>query len=107
MSQLRNQYQELFQKLGEKGVREKLSRFGSKKKAAAKQFLEELERNQEHDDRARFEAFQSEQLEVSRSAAFAAWTSAEEAKTANAIAKIALAAAIVAIAISIAGWFLD
>ncbi len=107
MSQLRNQYQETFEELGEKGVRDKLSRFGSKKKAAAKQFLDELERNQEGDYHTRFEAFLSDELDVSRSAAYAAWASAEDAKTAKAIAKIALVVAIVAIAISIAGWFFD
>ncbi len=102
MNQLRNKHQESFEKLGERGVRENLSQgfYGTKKEAAAKQFLEELERT-------RFEAFQSEQLDATRSAASAAWESAEKAKTANAIAKIALAAAIVAIAISIAGWFFN
>ncbi len=102
MSQLRNKHQESFEKLGEKGVRENLSQgfYGTKKEAAAKQFLDGLERT-------RFEAFQSEQLDATRSAAYAAWASAEDAKTAKAIAKIALAVAIVAIAISIAGWFFD
>jgi len=102
MSQLRNKHYESFEKLGERGVRENLSQgfYGTKKEAAAKQFIEGL-------DHIRFEALHSEQLDATRSAASAAWKSAEKAKTANAIAKIALVAAIVAIAISIAGWFFN
>jgi len=49
----------------------------------------------------RSDASQAEQIAIARSAAEAAWEAAREAKSANTIAKLALAAATIAIAVSI------
>ena len=109
MSEERDRWRAQFEEMGEEWVRVAidLGKLRGRKLATAKQWLGKKDRAQERAERSKREGLTSEQFEISRLAKDAARVSTENAKTANAIAKIAIGAAIVAIAITIAGRFFN
>jgi len=109
MSEERDRWRAQFEEMGEEWVRAAidLGKLRGRKLATAKQWLGKKDRAQEREERSKREGVKSAQFEISRLAKDAARVSTENAKTANAIAKIAIGAAIVAIAITIAGWFFN
>ena len=109
MSEERDRWRAKFEEMGEERVRAaiNLGKLRGRKLATAKQWLGKKDRAQERAERSKREGLTSSQFEISRLAKDAARVSTENAKTANAIAKIAIGAAIVAIAITIAGRFFN
>ena len=91
-------YYALFEKIGEKTVREHLAhgRFNSRKTTAAQLWIQDFERK-------RSESSSAEQLSIARDARDAAWAAARAARTANTMAKIALTIAAISTIITVIG----
>ena len=89
------EYFELFESLGEPKVREHLSlgQFDAIKAEAARNWLEQRERNEN-------KASQSEKLAIAHDARDAAWAAARAARTANKMAKIAIAVAVISVIVA-------
>ncbi len=90
-----------FDKMGEDRVRRLVTELTGLRRTWANEWLAIADQQ----SRLRNEASQSESLEIAKSAKDAAWEAARAAKTANTIAKGALLAALIAIAVAIYGVF--